>query len=279
MQYSATCNAMWWIAWFLWSCVTIQYSATCNTMWCITSFYGSEQQFMTVQHAKQCDVSHHFMVVCVCDSASLDLCISCVSNFAPELCPPSSQTSESHTFGWLLFQTFCHHHPKQVSLIHLSDFSFKLSVTIIQNKWVSCETLSPSSETSQSHTFVWLLSQTFCHHRPKQVSFMCLLTSLWNCHHHPKQVSLIHLADFSFKLSLSSTYLSVLPWWLRIQTCLLITPKNKKNCTCEHGPSGICRVSCCSIFHLTTQGVTQYMQFYMDEYIPHGDRTACRTAF
>ena len=155
--------------------------------------------------------------------------------------------------------------PKQVSLIHLADFSFKLSVTIIPNKWVSCvcwllfETLSPPFQTSESHTFGWLF-QTFCHH-------------------HPKQVSLIHLADFSFKLSLSSTYLSVLPWWLRLQTCLLITPQtNEKSCTCERGPSGICRVSC-SVPQLTTQGVTLYMQLYMDKYIPQSDRTCMQDCF
>ena len=232
MQYSVMYHII------LWSCVTIQYSATCNTMWCITSFYGSVQQFMTVQHAMQCDVSHHFMVVCVCDSASLDLCISCVSNFAPELCPPSSQTSESHTFGWLLFQTFCHHHPKQVSLIHLSHFSFKLSVTIIPNKWVSCETLSPSSQTSQSRTFVWLLSQTFCHHHSKQVSCMwnsvtiipnksvsyICLTSLSNFLSPSSQTSEFHVfADFSLKLSPSSqTSESHTFGWLLFQAVTII---------------------------------------------------------
>ena len=177
-------------------------------MWCITSFYGS-----------------------VCVTVPAWTCASPAFQIPHWNCATND--------------------PKQVSLIHLADFSFKLSVTIIPNKWVSwvCwllfETLSPPFQTSESHTFGWLF-QTFCHRHPKQVSLIHLAYfSFKLCHHHPRQVSLIHLADFSFKLSLSSTYLSVLPWWLRLQTCLLITPQtNEKSCTCERGPSGICRVSC-----------------------------------
>ena len=200
-----------------------------------------------VQCNVQCDVSHHFMVVCVwqCQPGPVHLLRF---KFRTGTVPPIIPNK------WVLY----------IWLTSLLN-----SVTIIPNKWVSyiwltslSNSLSPSSQTSESHTSLSNSlspsSQTsefhvfadfslkLCHHHPKQVSLIHLADfSFKLCHHHPRQVSLIHLADFSFKLSLSSTYLSVLPWWLRLQTCLLITPQtNEKSCTCERGPSGMCRVSC-----------------------------------
>ena len=115
-------------------------------MWCITSFYGS-----------------------VCVTVPAWTCASPAFQIPHWNCATND--------------------PKQVSLIHLADFSFKLSVTIIPNKWVSCvcwplfQTLSPSFQTSESHTFGWLLFQTVTIIPNKWVSYIWL-TSLSNCHYH-----------------------------------------------------------------------------------------------